>query len=587
MRHETGPRPKLKLNTHMADVLNPPCLGRTLNVDSTCGCTLTRMSITGLTSADIVNFGNSEIDLTRMIFDAQELKMWGVPERGLNMLLKGKIQNIKPDLVMAKVNQQSIIQPWITRTQQSFINDNYFKIESGTPTPGAGTGTIPASAWNVKVILGGAWINDGGISALEKSFVVGSTLIVHTWDSVATKTALTLQFTILAAVNADAGGVYKATVTIAPNLTSAEWTALTAPQQANYHPAFGMIQTTANNVDDREAYCNQQRADINKRLVDYWLQTSRVVTCVQQSYEEVLDAILAGKVNDYLKNMKYLDIAAQEKQKLARGEREWMNSIMYGQIINGNQTQANWRSLPAVNDPTDATCQLGVKANALGFFTQLNNCNRVIDLGGAALSLDYIMNQVLYPLRRQRQADGDTIDVIDSMTNRYMSAIIFETMTKYYTAKYGINITRFFTANQKIEHEGFLFFTYNVYDVQEAGVQWAVFVDDYFNDFVDSFNQKIVGWDFKTRANAIWFIDWSDVSVGLAKTNQAIRKWPSIDPVTTEVYKCVITPNVSTYKLSSKTYTPMIQRANRHLIIHNMTFACPTVSIAGCTVPQS
>lgn len=570
----------------MADILNPPCLGRTVSLDASCGCTVSRMTITGLTSADIVNFGNSEIDLARTIFESAELKMLGVPERGLNMLLKGRIKNIKGDLVISKINQQSIIQPWITRRQQSFINDNYFKILSGTPTPGHGVGTMPESAWNVTVELGGAWINDGGISALEKSFVIGSTLVVHTWDNIVNKTALTLQFSILNAVNADGGGVYKATLTIVPNLTAAEWLALTPAQQASYHPTFGVAQTSANNVDDREAYCNQQRADLNMRLVDFWLQTTRATTCLQQSYEEVLDAIMAGKVNEYLKNMKFMDVAAQEKQKAARSEREWMNSIMYGQIINGNQTQANWRSLPAVLDPLDTTCQLGVHANALGFFTLLNNCNRVIDMAGGKLSLDYVFQTILYPLKRNREADGDQIQVIDSMTNRYMANTILETMSKYYPARYGITNTRFFEVDQKVTHDNIVFFTYNVYDVPDVGVKWAVYVDDYFNDFVDSFNQQIVGWDFKTRANSLWFVDWSDADVGLMKTNQVVRKYPDMGGIP-EAYKCVITPNVSTYKLSSKTWTAMIARPNRHLIIHNMLFTCPIVTIPACTVPQS
>lgn len=570
----------------MADVLNPSCLGRTVAIDASCGCTISRMTITGLTPTDIVNFANSEIDLARLVLEAREAKILGVPERGLEMLLKGKITNIKPEMVIQKIDGQSIIQPFIMRTQESFINDNYFKIESGTPTPTAGTGSIPASAWDITVVLGGAWINDGGISKLEQSFVVGSTLIVHTWDSISTKTALTLQFTILASVNADAGGTFKAKVTIAPNLTAAEWTALTAQQKALYHPAFGMAQTAANNVDDREAYCNQQRADLNKRIILNWIQTSRNTICSQQSYEEVLDAILAGRVNDYLKGFKYLDLAKQEKQKMARANREWMNSVMYGQIINGNQTESLWRSLPPVNDPLDSTCQLGVHANALGFFTLLNNCNRVIDLGGAALSLDYIINTVLYPLRRNREAEGDSVQVIDSMTNRYMSAVIYETMSKYYTARYGVEVTRFAKIGEKITHEGFLFFNYNVYDIPDAGVQWAVYVDDYFNDFVDAFNQRIVGWDFKTRANSIWFIDWSDISIGVMKTNTVTRKYPDMGGIP-EAYKCVMQPNVSTYRMNSKTFTPLLDRPNRHLIIHNMTFACPVVTIPGCTVPQS
>ncbi len=569
--------------------LTAPCLGRTVAVDNSCGCTLTRATITGLTPTEIEAFANSEIDVARLVLEANEAKMLGVPERGLSMLLKGKIKNIKGELVMQKIDGQSIIQPFFMRTQRSFVNDEYFKIEtnSGTPTPGAGVGAIPASAWDITLTLGGAWINDGGISKLEESFVVGSTLIVHTWDNIATKTALTLQFTILAAVNADAGGTYKATVTVVPNLTAAEWALLTPAEKAIYHPEFGMAQVAANNVDDRESYCNQQRSVLNKKIVLNWFQTIRRVTCTQQSYVEIVEAILKGRVNDYLKGFTTQALAEQEKQKAARSEREFMNSVMYGQILNGNQTEANWRSLPTVTDAVDTSCVLGYKANALGFHTLLNNCNRIIDMAGGKLSLDYIIQEVLYPLRRNRQADGDRVEVIDSMTNRRMASKILETMTKYYAAKYGVTTTRYFTPNQKLEHDGFLFFNYNVYDIEDAGCQWAVFVDDYFNDFVDSFNFNVVGWDFRTRANSIWFIDWSDVSVGVMKTNHAERKWPSIDPVTVEAYKCVITPNISTYRLDSKTISPLLDRPYRHLIIQNMTFDCPIVTDVGCTVPQS
>lgn len=566
--------------------LNPPCVGRTVAIDASCGCTLSRMTITGLTPADIENFANSEIDVARLVLEAREAKMLGVPERSLSMLLKGKIQNIKPDLVMQKINQQSIIQPFFMRTQESFVNDSLFKIVSGQPTPGRGTGSIPVSATNVTVQLGGAWINDGGISKLEESFVVGSTVIVHTWDNVATKTALTRQFTILSAVNADSGGTYQATVTLVPNLTAAEWAALSGAQQGTYQPTFGILQPAANNVDDREAYCNQQRSVLNKKIILNWFQTSRSVICSQQSYEEVLDAITEGKVNNYLKGFATLDLAAQEKQKMARAEREWLNSVMYGQVINGNQTEANWRSLPQVYDPIDPTCQLGVKANALGFFTLLNNCNRVVDLGGNKLNLDYIFQQ-LYTLKRNREATGDSIRVIDSMTNRYMADFILSAMTDYYQKKYHFTTTRYINADQKIEHENVVLWNYNVYEVPQAGVQWAVYVDDYFNDYVDSFNYAVVGWDFRTRANSIWFIDWSDANVGILKTSQVTRKYPSVDPVTAEVYKCVIQPNISTYRLSSKTWSTVIDRPNRHLIIHNFQFACPVIAAVGCSVPQS
>ncbi|HUD74516.1 MAG TPA: hypothetical protein VMQ76_05540 [Terracidiphilus sp.] len=542
------------------------------------------MTITGLTPSDIVDLADKEINLTRIILETREAKMLGVPERGLSALLKGKIKDIKDALKMdTTLNAQSIIMPFIQRLQSSFINDNYFTITAAAAPTDAGTGTVPASAWDFTVSLGSSWLATD-MAALEHSFVVGSTLQVLTWTDFVTKTAQTLEFVILRAVNADVGSTHYAKVTVVPNITASAWTALTAGQKALYHPTYGVAQTGTNSVDDREQYCYQPRADLSRNLVVSWIQTMRTSICTQQSYEEALDAILAGKVNDYLKGFKYQSLADQERQKLARSEREWLNSVMFGQVINENQTTALWRSLPAVLDPVDTTCQLGVKSNALGFFTLLNNCNRTIDMAGAPLSLDYIFQQ-LYYLRRNRQATGDNVDVIDSLTDRYTAGLIFEAMSKYYETRYSVKVERFAKMNEKIEHDGFLLFNYNIYDVPDEGVRWLVAQDDYFNDLIDAFPARIVGWDFKIRARNLWFIDWSDVSVGVLRTKAVTRKNP--DPATADVYKCVIQPNVNTYQLRSKTWTALLDRPNRHLIIYNFAGTCPTVSVPGCTVPQS
>lgn len=568
----------------MPDTLNPSCVGRIVNIDASCGCTLSRMTITGLTPSDIVDLADKEINLTRIILETREAKMLGVPERGLSALLKGKIKDIKDALKMdTTLNEQSIIMPFIQRLQSSFINDNYFTITAAAAPTDAGTGTVPASAWDFTVSLGSSWLATD-MAALEHSFVVGSTLQVLTWTDFVTKTAQTLEFVILRAVNADVGSTHYAKVTVVPNITASAWTALTAGQKALYHPTYGVAQTGTNSVDDREQYCYQPRADLSRNLVVNWIQTMRTSICTQQSYEEALDAILAGKVNDYLKGFKYQSLADQERQKLARAEREWLNSVMFGQVINENQTTALWRSLPAVLDPVDTTCQLGVKSNALGFFTLLNNCNRTIDMAGAPLSLDYIFQQ-LYYLRRNRQATGDNVDVIDSLTDRYTAGLIFEAMSKYYETRYSVKVERFAKMNEKIEHDGFLLFNYNIYDVPDEGVRWLVAQDDYFNDLIDAFPARIVGWDFKIRARNLWFIDWSDVSVGVLRTKAVTRKNP--DPATADVYKCVIQPNVNTYQLRSKTWTALLDRPNRHLIIYNFAGTCPTVSVPGCTVPQS
>jgi hypothetical protein len=71
----------------------------------------------------------------------------------------------------------------------------------------------------------------------------------------------------------------------------------------------------------------------------------------------------------------------------------------------------------------------------------------------------------------------------------------------------------------------------------------------------------------------------------VAGSKQVTRKNP--DPATSDLYKCVITPNIRTYDLRSKMWTVMVDRPNRHLIYHNFASGCPRVTIPNCAVPQS
>lgn len=566
--------------------LNPPCVGRIVNVDSSCGCTLTATTITGLSPEDIEALANKEIYLTQAILDAKEAKMLGVPERGLMELLTSKVKDIKGELSIQKISQQSVVQPFILRQQRSFINANYFTIIGGQPTPGAGAGSLPLSAWNVTVDLGPSWLASD-LTNIERYFIPGSTLIVQTWDNVANKVARTLVFTIISAVNADGGGDSRATITMYPNVNATTWAAYNAAERLVYQPVFGIAQTGANSISDFESYCPQQPSDFSNKLIENWLQTTRESYCRESSYEEILDKILKGQVNDYLKAFQFQSIADQQKYQAARYRREFYNTVFFGQAIDiVNQTTALWRNLPQVYDVANDTCPLAFKANTLGIFTQLSNCNRVVDMAGAKLNLDYIFQQ-LYYLRRNREAMGDSVNIIDSMTDRYTAGMILEVMSKYYKEKYDVQFTKYFEANQKITHENMVLFNYNIYQIQEAGVSWAVFVDDYFNDLIDATAAPVVGWDFSTRGRNLWFLDWSDINIGVAGESRVSRQSPNSN-TDLALYQCVISPVVKKYDLRSKTWTVMVDRPQRHLIIHNFTLECPKVTGGlGCVVPQS
>lgn len=568
----------------------PSCLPRVAKVSSACGCTLTALSVKGLTPGEFEALSGKEIDLARVILNATEAKALGVQESGLATLLRSSIQNIKPALTKMKISEQSLVLPFIQRRQNSVVNANYFTIEAGGVNPYAGTVnagiTYPASAWDLTLNLGNSWIKSvsGDIEAIERYFLPGMHLYVHTWDSTDTKNALNLDFEVVTAINADSGGVRKAIVTVRPNVSDAGWALLNSGQKEAYQPEFGVAQTGANSISDRESWCYNQPSNTTGKLVVNWLQTTRESRCIDAEYQRILDAILAGKTNPYDQGFKWNSIGEQNKQMQMLSEEAWLKSIMWGQRINEKQTVEGYQDLPTVADVSDPNCPLEFKANALGIFTLLQECNRVVDLNGNALDLDYIFEQ-LYYLKRYRAADGDKVNVIDSMTDRLTASRILEAMTRYYKVKYDFTIEKQAKLGERITHEGIVLFNYNIYDIPEQGLQWAVFWDTFFDDMIAAYPATVNGHDFKSRARQLWFIDWSDVVVGIAGTKSVTRKDP--DPDTNALYKCVILPNVRTYNLRSTKWTVMLDRPHRHLVIYNFSSACPRISATACTVPNS
>lgn len=556
------------------------CSPRVISVSESCGCTLTRASITGITPAAFEALGTQEIDFHRLIGQAAEAKMIGVPERPLRDLLMSNIKNIKGALGKEPVQNQSVILPYIYRTQKTNVNSNYFSIESGVAPTDAGIGSVPAHAWNLKVNTGPSPFKSP-LQNLEKYFLPGQTIFVLTLeDPTGTKIARTLQYQIIRAVNADSGGVSKATVTVVPNYTAGGFSALTSGEKAVYHPTTigGTVLVGANSVSDYESWCNNEPAENNRKLLTYFIQTSRETLCYNDEY---LKALNAAYTSEYFKKFRELPLAEQNRLQRAQSERKWLNSVFYGQRINELQAPETYTSLPQVTDIEDPSCVYEYKANALGVRTQLGDCSRITDSQGAALDLDFVF-EMLYNLKRNREITGGSIQTIDAMTDRLTADTIRQLMSGYYKAKYGVDTTRYYTVGQQLKFDNQVLFNYDLYQVPEVGIELAVFNDAYFNDHLAAFTDGTSGTtDVKSRGRKLWLLDWSDISIGIAGTNSVKRNYP--DPTTNALYKCVITPNVKHYELRSTKWTVMVEDPNRHAIVENFSDACPTLTVAACT----
>jgi len=548
------------------------CTPRLVHVDQSTGCTLTRASIKGFTGADMELDEWKETGLARIIANTKEARMAGVPENSLTDLLLSRHVPLPQTTVRT---QGSIIQPFSLVPRRTIVNANYFNVEANAAHAGAGT-THHTGARKLTVNLGSSPYKTN-LPNIERYFLPGRYIHIASVD--ANGNATSTVWKILGGTDAPAtAGTGKAYVTVQPNLSAAGYTALT--DKAPYQLATGLVVILANSVSDYESHAQQYPAENPLGLLEYWQQTVRWSHAYNDEY---LKALQAPHTSEWFRKFRQLPLAKQRKLQESLNEREFFNMVFYGERINEFQTQAKWNSttsgegLDQVTDPANSNCLLEYKANTLGIRTQINECSgRLADMAGGPLNIDTIM-ETCYQLKRQREATGGSIDTIDCMTDRFTASLIRDVMMRYYKSKFGLETNRFWQASQKIEFEGYPMFAYNRYELPDQGVDLAVLTHTYFED-----RYAATPTAQKARGRQLLFIDWSDIDIGVCRTNSAKRKTNVAD----NMYRYVITPNVEHVLLQSKTIEVRVGDANRHAIVENFSLEAPVLTVPGITLTQ-
>lgn len=546
---------------------------RLIVVDQANGGTLTRATIRAFTKQDFEDQGLKEVGMDRIIAQTKEARMAGVRERTLTDLLLSRHVSLGTG---KGGGSDSIIAPYVLVPRRNVVNASFFQIEAGVVHPQAGTNGIPLSAWQITVNVGSSpWVKSpsSGLKNLENFFLVGNAIVVEYKDT--NQVSRTASFKIVDAVNADAGGVSKALVTIEPNKTSSGatnwWSTASASDKAVYQPIAGQVSMLANSVSDYESWGNQFPAVNNLTIIEYWKQTIRTAFSYNEEYLKALESPLTS---EFFKKFRTLPLAQQRKQIEMFNENLLYNTFFYGEEINEKQTVEGYQNLPLVFDPADPTYALEYKSNTLGVRTQLNRGARVSDRANAPLDLDSIFESC-YNLKRNRETTSGTVDRVDVMTDRFTAGKIRDIMIRYYKTKYSTDLQNNYQAGQKISFNGSTVLEYNLYDLPDQGLQLAVFTDPYFDDRLAGFSTAQ-----KSRGRTAWFIDWTDVAINVVKTNSAKRTTNQAD----ELYRYVIQPNVKQTLLQSKTIEVRVGDVNRHLMIENFSDDNPSVTVSGIDI---
>lgn len=545
---------------------------RVISLPDSCGGDLTKAKYTGLTPARFEAMATTEYNLARVIAESAEARAVGVVHSSLYELLTSRIKEVdKGDIQERKVAGQSIILPYTYRQRKTNILPDVFSVTAGSANPGAGVGGVPASAWDITIGLGPSWLQSP-VTNLERYFLPGEFVYIENVNSAGTKgtnrDVRVTPFKVIASVNLTST---TAKLTVAANRTDTGWGTMSAAEKAVYQPTFGVIRGGTNSVHDMESWCKNQASDMSRSLLVDWHQTSRYTVCHNDVFDDTLDRVLAGDVNEFLKKFQYIPLTEQNKQQRAIYERKWMYDVLFGDVIDENQTPETYASLPQVVDPDDGTVY-GYKSRALGLRTLLKNEGQVVDMHGGDLDLAVVVD-LARKVKYTREMSGENVEKICFMTDKDTATKIDLKVLAYLKSVFGYNITQFYKGGEILDGTG-VRFTYKEYELPGVEFKIAIFIHKYFTDRITFFGDGTGGAqgsvNFKEGAKALWAIDWSDFNIGIVGTNSAKREYRGKTMADANpLFSCVITPNTKHYELRSTTWTTQLGDAKRSLVIEN------------------
>lgn len=548
--------------------------------------TLTAASITGLTPAVLEAYDRIEHDKAKVIAEAVEARAIGVVPKTLNTLLMSRISEInKGALNKRNVAGQSLILPFSYRNRKTNLGHEYFNIASGGANAHAGTTSggivYPASAWDI-VVNTGPSAYASSLTDLHRYFLAGEYVYVENVKASGVagtdRDKRVTAFKII--TSSTSGGV--TTVTIAANRTADWWTAATSPEKAIFQPTFGVVHIGTNSIGDYESWCANQATDFSRSLIIDWHQTSRYSQSYNDEYERILGEILAGKVNETEKSYQWLALKEQNARQRQLFEDKWMKDVLFGDVIDETQNNPeSYASLPPIVDPEDGTVY-GYKARALGLRTLLANDSRVVDLHGGPLDLDLLFS-LSYEVMRNRKVSGDSVDVIDWMTDKDSAQLINIALLTFLRSNYGVNTTQFVEQGKVLDGLK-VAYRYNRYMLPGLGFDIAIFAEEYFTDRVLNFGLGTGGAqgsnEFRNSGRSIWVIDWNDFNLGIVATASAKREYKGkVTADASSLFSCVIALNTKHYDLRSTTWTMQLGDSARHLVVENYSLGIPTVSL--------
>ena len=476
------------------------------------------------------------------------------------------------------------LSPFIKMGRKRQLNTEYW-----TARVAAATGSTPSQTADLDLKI----YSQSSIPADARWFPNGLRIFVSGKNSInsesssAVDTTYRLAFVVKAFVSSstDENGAY-VRITVTPQNAGSVFSAANMPDalkaKAQIPPdleagaILGLVVRGTPNVSDYESYCAEIPGLNNNQLLPFWIETTRYSICEDELTQKYLSALRDS--NPFFKQFGDVETVELNRQIIEDFQRRHANSFFFNKPLNANQTLANYNNLPTIQVPTgslnlavDGRC-IGRKANATGIYEQLGECGRVYDMEAETLDLNKLFNS-LYRLQREREAAGTKADIIELFTDSFYANQFIIGMVNYFKAKYGSDVFRLTMQLNQGGEQGPFGFRFYRFTLDYPQVELRIVTHRMFDDMLAA--HKAAG--FETAGRMLWAIDWQNVYQGIIDSNTVTNKTGDLKQLAAvdDSYSCVMKVPSRTTKLTSTTYTAVLEAETTSFVIENLGSAAP------------
>jgi hypothetical protein len=351
-------------------------------------------------------------------------------------------------------------------------------------------------------------------------------------------------------------------------------------------PESGYLTRGGNNVDDYEEDCQEKPAYNTAKLVQSWIKTRRYSLCKSSAYDQWRQLMLTS--NPLFRDYGDVKDVERNRQLAAEFQKSFVQDFFWGKPL-PNQNVATYDQLADIESFDDIGHHLlgsailgvdggicvGKRAEPVGVYEQLAECDRVVDLLGDPLDLPALFH-AFYDIIRIRSAKGDNNRQIDVFTDTVYAELINRAMIKYYSTRAadhnGDSILRInsdagqFSVSKKAEF-GFLYRSYPLH--WPAGVVFNVLTHYAFDDELAV--ATVAG--IPATARRIWVLDFTGIYPGIIASNRIVQETGDLKTLAAvrKEFSCVMKVHTRQQTLVSQTDTTVVECPAGNLILENIS----------------